>query len=87
MLGGLEAGQRRGATIPCDSSGVPTLLVCSGGLQKPFSWLSEGVKGIFTTDTEAGEETCISHFHILGAIPHVLVVSWYRRIFFRTFPS
>jgi hypothetical protein len=27
----------------------------SGGPQKPFSWLSEGVRGMFTINTEAGE--------------------------------
>jgi hypothetical protein len=24
---------------------------------------------MFTSNTEAGEETCITHFHILGATP------------------
>jgi hypothetical protein len=27
----------------------------SGGPQKPFSWLSEGVRGAFTINTETGE--------------------------------
>jgi hypothetical protein len=39
----------------------------SGGPQKPFSWLSEDVRGAFTINTEAGEETSIPHLHILGA--------------------
>jgi hypothetical protein len=59
----------------------------SGGPQKPFSWLSEGVRCIFTINTETDEKTCIPRLHILGAVSHVLVVSCYRRIFFRTFPS
>jgi hypothetical protein len=29
----------------------------SGRSQKPISWLSEGVRGVFTTITEAGEMT------------------------------
>jgi hypothetical protein len=39
----------------------------SGGPQKPFSWLSEGIRGVFTIITEAGEKPCIPHLHILGA--------------------
>jgi hypothetical protein len=63
----LEASQRRGVRIPCDSPGVRTpLLIGSGGPQKPSSWLSEGVRCIFTICTETGEETCIPHLHILG---------------------
>jgi hypothetical protein len=38
-------------------------------------------------NTEISEIACVLHLHILGAIPHVLVVSWYRRIFCRTFSS
>jgi hypothetical protein len=41
----------------------------SGGPQKPFSWLSEGIKGVFTISTEYSEMICIPHLHILGAIP------------------
>jgi hypothetical protein len=41
----------------------------SVGPQKPFSWLSEGVKGVFTINTEIGEKTCALHLHILGAPP------------------
>ena len=29
----------------------------SEGSQKPFSWLSEGARGVFTINTEAGEQT------------------------------
>jgi hypothetical protein len=39
----------------------------SGGPQKPFSWLSEGVRGVFTINTEAGEKACVPHLLILGA--------------------
>jgi hypothetical protein len=61
----------------------------SGGPQKPFSWLSEGVRGVFTINTEAGEQACIPHFHILCATP---MSSWSRgrwcgRIFLRNFSS
>jgi hypothetical protein len=46
----------------------------SRGPQKPFSWLSEGGRDVFTINTETDEKTCIPHLHILGA-PHVLVVA------------
>jgi hypothetical protein len=59
MLGGLEAGQRRGARIPCKVTGVPIYQKGSGGPQKPFSSLSEGVRHVFTTHTEAGELVCV----------------------------
>jgi hypothetical protein len=45
----------------------------SGGSQKPFSWLSESVRCVFTINTEAGEIACVPHLHILGATP---VSSW-----------
>ena len=71
---GLEAGQRRGARIPCDVSGVPiTIRRGSGGPQKPFSWLSEGARGVFTINTEAGEQTLFPHLPS-SVPPHVLVV-------------
>jgi hypothetical protein len=38
----------------------------SGGPQKPFSSLSEGVRGIFTVSTEPGEIACVLHILILG---------------------
>ncbi len=38
----------------------------SGGPQKPFSWLSEDVRDVFTINTEAGELTLVPHLHILG---------------------
>jgi hypothetical protein len=38
----------------------------SGGSQKPFSWLSEGIRGVFTIITEAGERLASPHLHILG---------------------
>jgi hypothetical protein len=41
-----------------------------GGSQKAFSSLSEGVRGVFTINTEAGEMPCIPHLHILGAYDH-----------------
>jgi hypothetical protein len=37
----------------------------SGGPHKPFSSLSEGLRGIFTINTEAGEMTCVP-LHIPG---------------------
>ena len=45
----------------------------SGGPQKPFSSLSEGLRGIFTIITEAGEMTCVPYLYILDATPHGLV--------------
>jgi hypothetical protein len=47
----------------------------SGGPQKPFSWLSEGVKEAFTINTEAGEQTLIPHSPP-SVSPHILVGSW-----------
>jgi hypothetical protein len=38
----------------------------SGGPQKPFSSLSEGIKTMFTINTEVGEKTFIPHLHIPG---------------------
>jgi len=39
----------------------------SGGPQKPFPWLSEGLRAVLTINTEAGEMTCIPHLRILSA--------------------
>jgi hypothetical protein len=36
----------------------------SGGPQKPFSWLSEGVTGVFTINTETGEIVCVLHLKV-----------------------
>jgi hypothetical protein len=45
----------------------------SGGRQKPFSWLSEGVGGAFTINTEAGEKPCIPHLHTSVPLPCLVV--------------
>jgi hypothetical protein len=45
----------------------------SGGPQKPFSCLSEGVGAVFTVSTESSEIACVPHLHILGTTP---VSSW-----------
>jgi hypothetical protein len=50
--------------IPCEVTGVPIYQKGSGGPQKPFSWLSEGVKGAFTINTEVGEIACVLHLKI-----------------------
>jgi hypothetical protein len=79
---GLEAGQRRGARIPCEALGALPIRRGSGGPQKPFSSLSEGVRGEFTIYTEAGERTYVPAF-LSSVPPHVLVGSWYgHRPFF-----
>ena len=44
----------------------PSIRRGSGGPQKPFSSLSEGVRGIFTISTEVGEITLCPYLHILG---------------------
>jgi hypothetical protein len=36
----------------------------NGGPQKPFSWLSEGVTGVFTINTETGEIVCVLHLKV-----------------------
>jgi integrase len=41
----------------------------SGGPQKPFSRLSEGVRGVFTINTEAGEIACVLHLKIPNEAP------------------
>jgi hypothetical protein len=41
----------------------------SGGPQKAFSWLSEGVRGVFTNNTEASERPCVPYLHNFGATP------------------
>ena len=50
------------------------LLIGSGGPQKPFSWLSEGVRALFTVNTETGEMTCVPTPHPRDH--HVLVGNW-----------
>jgi hypothetical protein len=47
----------------------------SGGPQKPFSWLSEGVRCVFTINTEAGEIACVLHTPYPRCHPRVLVVA------------
>jgi hypothetical protein len=71
----LEASQRRGARIPCEVPGVHIYQKGSGGRQKPFSWLSEGVGGIFTINTEAGEIAYVLHTSTSSVRPHALVVA------------
>ena len=41
----------------------------SVGSQKPFSWLSEGDRRLFTINTEAGEIACVLHLKIPGTTP------------------
>lgn len=58
-------------------SGSWSTYICqkgSGGPQKPFSWLSEGVRGVFTTNTEAGERTYVPAFLSSGRDHRVLVI-------------
>jgi hypothetical protein len=61
---GLEDGQRRGATIPCEGPGASHIRKGNGGPQKPFSSLSEEVRGGFTIDTETDETACVLHLKI-----------------------
>src|SRR5215217_2159463 len=69
---GFGGRSRWGVKTPCDSPGVlPNLLIGSGGFQKPSSWLSEGVGGVFTIHTEIGEMTCVP-LHI----PRTTMSSW-----------
>ena len=41
------------------------LLLGSEGPQKPFSWLSQGIRAVLTINTELGEMTCFP-LHIPG---------------------
>jgi hypothetical protein len=50
------------------------LLIGSGGPQELFSWLSEGVGGVFTVSTESSERTCASAFLSSGSDYRVIVV-------------
>src|SRR5215213_5768861 len=66
----LEVGQRRGLRIPCEVPGVPIFYQKgSGGPQKPFSSLSDGVTGRFTIITEAGERLVSRTFTSSGPQP------------------
>jgi hypothetical protein len=56
---------------PLRFSGVPAIRRGSGGPQKLFSWLSEGVEAVFTINTEVGEETSDLYLHQLFT-PHQL---------------
>ena len=47
----------------------------SGGLQKPFSSLSEGVGGIFTFSTESSERTLVPAYLSSGSDHRVIVVA------------
>ena len=80
----LEAGQRWGVRIPCEVSGVPPIRRGSGGPQKPFSSLSEGLRGIFTIITEAGEMTCVPPPYPQDH--HFLVIGGAGQYSLRTFP-
>src|SRR5919112_800980 len=57
----------------------------SGGPQKPFSSLSEGLRGMFTINTETGEKTCVPPPRPRDH--HVLVGHWCGRISLRNFTS
>jgi hypothetical protein len=56
----------------------------SGGPQKLTSWLSEGVRGVFTINTEVGEMTRVLHLHIL--VPPCARGWWCGSMSFRPFP-
>jgi Transposase domain (DUF772) len=56
----------------------------SGGPQKPFSWLSEGVKGVFTVSTDPSERTCVPTFSCSG--PPCARGWWCGSIVFGPFP-
>jgi hypothetical protein len=55
----------------------------SGGPQKPFSWLSEGVREIFTINTETDEKTYIPS---TSSGPPCARGWWCGSILFRPFP-
>ena len=40
----------------------------SGGPQKPSSWLSEGVRAVFTVSTAPSEIACVLHLKITNLI-------------------
>jgi hypothetical protein len=67
----LEAGQRRGTRIPCEGTEVLPIRRRSGGSQKPFSSLSEGVRTAFIIYTETSETACALHLKI----PNVVLTS------------
>jgi len=64
----------------------PPIRRSSGGPQKAFSSLSEGIRGVFTINTEDSEKPCVPRLHILGATPMSL---WLvvRPLFSRKFSS
>jgi len=46
----------------------PPIRKGSGGPQKPFSSLSEGARGLFIINTEAGEIACVLHLKITNVV-------------------
>jgi len=54
----------------CDSQPISR---GSEGPQKATSWLSEGVRAVFTIHTEIDENPCTPKLHIFGATP---ISSW-----------
>src|SRR5215207_5244671 len=61
----IDEGPRGSILLIPSTLSTPYIRRDSGGPQKPFSSLSEGLRGIFTIITEAGEVTCVL-LHILG---------------------
>jgi hypothetical protein len=53
--------------LPCVPLGVPYHQILHGGPQNASSSLWEGVRSVFTINTETGDKTCIPYLHILQA--------------------
>src|SRR5829696_3506190 len=81
----VDEGPRGSILLIPSTLSTPYIRRVSEGSQKPFPWLSEGVRGMFTINTEAGEKACVPHLH--GAISHVLVGRWCERISLKNFTS
>ena len=70
----LEDGQYEGRQSLVRFLEHPPIRRGSGGPQKPFSSLSEGLRGVFTICTEAGERPHVPAFLSSGHDPCVLAV-------------
>jgi hypothetical protein len=82
----LKAGQRRGTTIPCKVSGVPPIRSAAKALRS-HPRRSEKVVDVHSPSILKLVSTMFPPPPHPRCHPHVLVGSWYRRIFSRNFSS
>ena len=84
MLGLGGRSKTRGENPPVRSLEYLPIRMGSVGPQKPFSWLSEGIRAVLTINTEAGESPVSRTSTSPG--PPCPGGWWCRSISFRPFP-